>query len=457
MPPLRHAIGVTAQGRQKTDGRGLMAEDKKTGSCEVGNKAEHLLDYPFEPSALSFYPLPFILNTINSINTLKNLEIAVDNIQTAQLSLAPDMIEFGAGQPSPGLLPLKLLREAAASRLGSDSSAYLAYGAEQGDGYFRRTLAQYLSDHYHMPVEHDDLFITGGASQGLDLICTLFCRTGDTIFVEEPSYFLALRIFADHGLKVVSLPMDDQGVIVEEVEQKLSRHSPAFLYTIPTFHNPSSVSLSAARRKRMVELSQQHNLMIVADEVYHLLAYDSEPPAPLASYIDSGPVISLGSFSKIMAPGLRLGWIHTGPKLMKHFSGCGLVDSGGGLNPFTSGIMRSAIEDGLLQDQLTLLKKTYSRRKKVLSRALRNHLPDTVRFVEPDGGFFIWLKFPEGIDTEKMRAAARNYNVGFLPGIKFSGQNGLNNYLRLSFAYFDLPELEEGAQRLGKAVKGYMV
>ena len=379
----------------------------------------------------------------------------MDKILTAQLDLPPDVIDFGAGQPSLHLLPLAWLREAAASRLGDNDAAYLAYGAMPGDGYFRQVLADYLGGHYQVPVDFENLFVTGGASQGLDLICTLFSRPGDTIFVEEPSYFLALRIFADHGLNIVSLPMDAQGLIIEAIEQKLSQHTPAFLYTIPTFHNPSSVTLSAERRNRLVQLSRQHDLVIVADEVYHLLSYAADPPPPLASQIDRGPVISLGSFSKIMAPGLRLGWIQAGTKLINRFAGCGLVDSGGSLNHFTSGVMRSAIELGLLEKQLANLKSVYSRRKLALSNALRELLPDSVRFIEPDGGFFIWLEFADRIDTVKMLAAARQHNVGFLPGKEFSGQNGLKNYARLSFAYFDVPELEEGARRLAKVIREY--
>lgn len=376
--------------------------------------------------------------------------------KTAQLYIPPDVIDFGAGQPSPHLLPLAWLREAAANRLGDADTGYLAYGAMPGDGYFRHTLADYLGEHYQVPIDFENLFVTGGASQGLDLICTLFSRPGDTIFVEEPSYFLALRIFADHGLNIVSLPMDDLGLIVEAVEHKLSQHTPAFLYTIPTFHNPSGVTLSAERRNRLVKLSQQHDLVIVADEVYHLLNYaDEPPPPPLASHIESSSVISLGSFSKIMAPGLRLGWIQTGTELINRLSDCGLVNSGGSLNHFTSGVMRSAIELGLLEKQLTNLKSVYNKRKIALSNALRELLPNSVRFVEPDGGFFIWLEFTDRIDTVQMLAAARQHKVGFLPGIKFSSHNGLKNYARLSFAYFDVPELEEGARRLAKVIGEY--
>ena len=257
-------------------------------------------------------------------------------IQTTQVQVSEGMIDFGIGQPAPALLPLVAMREAVADRLNQDDPSLLAYGAMPGDGYFRLALARFLSEQYKLPVEAGQLFITTGASQGLDLICTLFTQSGDTIFVEEPSYFLALSIFADHRLNVVSLPTDEGGLIIEALAEKLAEHRPAFLYTIPTFHNPSTATLSAARRKRLVELSQQHNFLIVADEVYHLLGYTAtSPPPPLGSHIEAGTVLSLGSFSKILAPGLRLGWIQTGPALIERLVKSGLLGRGGGLTPFT--------------------------------------------------------------------------------------------------------------------------
>ncbi len=379
----------------------------------------------------------------------------MNDLLTAQLNLPPDMIELGAGQPGPALLPRESLRQAAEHRLAICDNAYLAYGTEQGDGFFRSVLASFLGEHYGTRVESESLFITGGASQGLDLICTLFCNPGDTIFVEEPSYFLALRIFADHDLNVVSLPMDEKGLIPDVVEQNLQQQKPIFLYTIPTFHNPSSVTLDADRRARLAELSREYDFLIVADEVYQLLHYDNIPPAPMANYLAGHPVISLGSFSKIMAPGLRLGWIQADRAILKRLTGCGLLDSGGGLNPFTSGVMRSAIELGLLQQQLEHLTKFYRQQKAALSDALRRYLPGAVSFIEPEGGFFIWLEFEKTVDTVKLLSIARQHKVGFLPGVKFSGQNGLSNYARLSFAYFDTPKLEIGAERLAAAFNDY--
>ncbi|MBT8369924.1 MAG: PLP-dependent aminotransferase family protein [Deltaproteobacteria bacterium] len=366
------------------------------------------------------------------------------------------MIDFGVGQPSPSLLPLSLLNEAAKEKLSRDDNSILAYGNEQGNGYLRKALAQFLSGHYQMRVDLDDLLITAGASQGLDLICTLFTKPGDTILVEEPSYFLALRIFADHGLNVVGLPMDEKGLIIEALEEKLSQHSPIFLYTVPAYHNPSSVTLAAVRRERLVQLSQKHHFIIVADEVYQLLAYGEAPPLPLAGHIETGSVLSLGSFSKIMAPGLRLGWIQAGRKILDRIIGCGLLDSGGGLNPFTSAVVCSAIEMGFQQKQLTTLQNVYRQRKIAFCNALREHLPVAVRFTEPDGGFFVWLRFPEEVDTKKMLAVTWKNYAGYLPGIKFSSCNDLKNYARLSFSYFDTPDLEEGAKRLSRAVKKYM-
>jgi len=374
--------------------------------------------------------------------------MTLHTIQTTQLDIPPGMIHLGIGQPDPSLLPLALIKDAAEHRLSHDDASLLAYGAESGDGYFRRALANLLTEHYHKPVDADDLFVTAGASQGIDLICTLFTKPGDTIFVEEPSYFLALNIFRDHGLNIIGLPMDEDGLVVEALEENLTQHHPAFLYTIPTFHNPASITLSAPRRERLVQLGQEHNLLIVADEVYHLLAYDTTPPEPLANYTNAGTIFSIGSFSKILAPGLRLGWIQANQDLLRRLVKSGLLESGGGLNPFTSKLVQSALELGLQLDHLNNLKTVYGKRMSFLSDALRRHLGSSASFSEPNGGFFIWLRLPEQIDAEALLSEARQHNVGFQPGIKFSSRQNHKNYIRLCFSFYDTPELETAAGRL---------
>ena len=199
--------------------------------------------------------------------------------------------------------------------------------------------------------------MTAGASQALDLICTLYTQPGDVVFVEEPSYFLALRIFADHRLRVVGVPTDAEGLRIDALEELLRQQRPAFLYTIPTHQNPAGFTLPLARRRRLVELAQQHGFLVVADEVYHLLSYGAPPPPPLASWAATGAVLALGSFSKILAPGLRLGWLQAAPEHIHRLVTSGLLDSGGGLNPFTSGLVRVALERGWQEEHLGRLRR----------------------------------------------------------------------------------------------------
>ncbi len=371
-------------------------------------------------------------------------------MQVTQLNVPEGMIDFGIGQPALSLLPVEILRQAAEHRLKQADPSILQYGTEPGNGYFRLALSEFLSIGYKMPVSADQLFITSGATQGLNLICTYFTRNGDTIFVEEPSYFLALHIFKDRHLNVASLPVDKDGLIIEALEEKLVKHKPAFLYTVPTFHNPSTVTLSADRRDRLVRLSEKHNFYIIADEVYQLLAYTVTPPPPMMTYDNSGTVLSLGSFSKILSPGLRLGWIQAKPALFNKLTQSGLLLSGGGLNPFTSGIVQSVLELGLQHDHLERLRRVYGERSAKLSAALREHLPAGADFSKPQGGFFIWLCLPEELDAKSFCSKARKHNLDFQPGIHFSSRQGLRNYLRLSFSYYDVKDLCEGVKRLVK-------
>jgi DNA-binding transcriptional MocR family regulator len=373
-------------------------------------------------------------------------------IITSNFDIPPDRIDLSIGQPGTSLLPLAAMAQAAQHCLSQGNSYLLAYGAERGNWYFHNALAGFLSEQYKLSLNPDHFFTTTGISQGLDFICSLFTRPGDTIFIEKPTYSLALGIFADHRLNVVGLPMDEDGLIIETLEEELAHQTPVFVYTIPTFHNPTGHTLSAARREKLVQLSRKYNFLIVADEVYQLLAYTGMPPAPMAKYTQAATVLSLGSFSKILAPGLRLGWIQTHPDLMKRLTTTGLINSGGGLNPFTSAIVQSAIELGLQEKQLSHLKKAYLQRKNALNSALRENLSDSVSFVESDGGFFTWLQLPQQVDAEKLLPEAHKHDVSFAPGSFFSPRRDLKNYLRLSFAYYEESELKEGAERLASVI-----
>lgn len=373
-------------------------------------------------------------------------------IRTTQVNVSPGMIDLGVGQPDFELLPIDLLRRAAAQRLADGDRGFLNYGYEQGDGYFRLALADFLQRHYRQPVAAESLMTTAGTSQALDLICTCFTRPGDIVFVEEPTYFLALRIFADRGLQVVSVPTDENGLQMDPLEALLAQRRPAFLYTIPTFHNPTGVTLPAGRRERLLALSRDYEFVVVADEVYQLLHYAKEPPQPLATFPGSKNVLSLGTFSKILAPGLRLGWIHTSPSLLAPLLESGLLASGGGLNPFTSALVQVVLAEGWLDRHLAKLQVTYGRRLAAMDAALKADLGDAVEFLTPGGGFFFWVKLPEELAATAFRGTARRYHVDFRPGTLFSGAGGCQPYLRLCFAFYDEADNGEGIQRLGNAL-----
>ena len=266
----------------------------------------------------------------------------MNTIRTMQIEVAEGVVDFGVGQPDLAILPLDLLQRAAAHRFAQGDTRFLQYGPEEGDGYFNGALAQFLTNAYGLSaqgkgVEPDQLFVTNGVSQALDLLCTLYTKPGDLIFVEEPTYFLVFRIFQDHGLRIEPIPLTAQGIDLAVLEEKLQQERPVLLYTIPSFQNPASVTIPQAHRERLVALSQAYDFLLVADEVYQLLAYRTAPPRPFADYVDDAPILSLGSFSKILAPGLRLGWIQANPAAVNRFVESGIVQSGGGLTPFRNG------------------------------------------------------------------------------------------------------------------------
>lgn len=375
--------------------------------------------------------------------------------ETTQANVAPDVINFGIGQPNFDILPTELIHKAAEHRLSQRDPRYLNYGFEQGDGYLREAMAAFLTPAYGFPVQASQLLLSVGATQAIDMICSAFTQPGDVIFVEEPTFFLILGLFRDHGLQIVPIPLDDEGLDLAVLEEKLAQYQPKLLYTIPTFQNPTSRNLSLERRQKLVALSQKHNFLIVADEVYQLLHYTKTPPPSFATFLDSEQVFSIGSFSKILAPGLRLGWIHTSPKLMKQLLNKGLMASGGGLNHFTSGIVRSVVEQGWQADYLAGLKQIYERRIATLADALEQFLPKNVHFQKPGGGYFFWLKLPEEMDGQALLQTAVSHKVGFQPGVRFSSRNTLNNFIRLSFAFYEEAELVEGAKRLAAALDEY--
>jgi len=369
---------------------------------------------------------------------------------TFETASPPGTINFGIGQPSADLLPADLIRKAADAFLEHAQPAELNYGERQGDRSFRRVLARFLGSEYGAAVDAESLFVTTGSSQALDYVCARFTRPGDVVVVEEPSYFLAFQIFRDHGLEIVPVPLDAHGMRLDALEQVLGEHRPALLYTIPSFHNPGGQSLAADRRRRIAELSREHGFVVAADEVYQLLWYERPPPAAMGTLTGTGNVLSLGSFSKIMAPGLRLGWIQAAPALMERLLDSGAINSGGSFNQFTSIIMREAIESGQQTAFLQRLRQTYADRVEAMDTTLQRHFAGRARWLRPGGGYFFWLEFDRDVDTAALREAAPAHEIGFQPGVNFSPRAALGNCLRLSFAHYREDEIREGIERLAR-------
>lgn len=377
----------------------------------------------------------------------------MSELPITQIKFRPGVIDLGMGNPDFELLPVDLLHQSAEEYFAADDPRTLQYGIEQGDGYFRSSLSAFLSKRYGTDVNPDLLFVTAGASSGLDLLCSLYTQPGDVIFVEEPTYFLALRIFEDHGLDAVPIPMDEDGLNIERLEQRLSEYDPKFIYTIPVFQNPSGITLSPSRREKLVQLAQQENFLVIADEAYQFLTYSQSKPASFANYTEYvSQIISVNSFSKILAPGLRLGWIQAHNKVIERLSSCGLLESGGGMNPYASALVRGLIESGGLDSNIAELRTAYTQRLDAMDQALGEYLPEA-EYSTPKGGFFFWVKLP-GVEAAELRQKANEFKVDFRQGALFSSQKGMGEYLRLGFCFYGADDLEVGIMRLRDCLEG---
>ena len=357
-------------------------------------------------------------------------------------------INLGIGQPSADLLPVELIEHASRAFFADAQPFDFNYGSLAGDARFLSSLAEFVSREYAHVTHPDELIVTGGNSQALDLVSLRLAQPGDTIFVEEPSYFLAFQIFRDHSLNLVGVPCDDDGINLDQLESALTDHQPAFLYTIPSYHNPTGACMSLAKRRRLVELARKHGFVIVADEVYQSLYYGDLPPPALGTMANSGVVVSLGSFSKILAPGMRLGWIQTSAALREKLVATGFINSGGSINHIATHLVRYAIDLGLLDEHVLKLRAAYRSKLDTMHVVLREEFGGLAHWQKPEGGYFFWLRFDQELDLMRLRERARERETGFQPGPVFSTQNGLSDCLRLSFAHYSEDQIAEGVRRL---------
>ena len=380
-------------------------------------------------------------------------------LPTLLISIPEGVLDLGWGHPSPHLHPTEALQIASERVLSQQSPVPLQYGAVQGFGPLLEGLADFLSsqDAYgNLPVDPRSLFLTAGASQGIDLATTIFAQSGDVVFVEEPTYYLIGRIFLDHGLKVMGVPTDREGLDTDALEMMLrDGHRPRLLYVIPAYQNPTGATLTLQRRRRLIQLAQQYGFTVLADEVYQLLHYGPPPPPPLATMDDTSDscVVSLGSFSKILAPGLRLGWVHSSPGIIQRFVDSGVAASGGGLSHFAAAMAQATLDLGLLQENLANLRRVYTIRRDAVARILDADLAGQLHFNQPDGGYFFWLTLADGVDADELLPIAQKAGVSYRPGTAFSSAGMFRDSLRISFSLYDLGDLAEAMSRLGQAIR----
>ncbi len=361
-----------------------------------------------------------------------------------QYSSTAGVIDLTWGHPDPSTLASGVVAEATASVLAAEGWKVLTYGAPAGAMVVREAVAEHDSAVDH-PIDADEVLITAGSSGGLDLILSLRTVPGDVVFVEQPTYFLALRIFRDHGLRVVGLASDADGPDPDDLALRAREHRidgrTCLLYLVTTFANPTGRCLDRARAEQLLQVAASHGVTVIDDDVYR----DTVASAPPSLHAIDPSVLRLGSFSKSISPGLRVGYLVASPAVVAEVGGCGVLDSGGGSNHFAAMVTAEIIRSGRFDDLLRQGHSRYAIRRQALADALRGG-PFT--FDEPRGGFFVWLRLNEGIDSAAAVAAAQENGVLVSDGSNFFEGQPPAGYVRLSFSMLDEALLVEGASRL---------
>lgn len=375
---------------------------------------------------------------------------------TIQRNIKAGVIDLGWGQPDPKLLPVQEMQRASETALRTFGWQMLDYGAEAGAGPLLDYLRQRIERNEGRALTSDQIIVTAGNSDALDQICTFRTNPGDMVLVEAPTYHLAVKILRDHHLDIVAVPTDEEGLRVNDLQAILSDlrrlgKSPKFLYTIPTFHNPTGANLSEGRRRGLIKVAAQENLLLVEDDVYRELGYDVPAPPSLWALAPDGVVLRMGSFAKSFAPGVRLGYLTGKREFLARMTDGGLRDSGGGVNHFTAMTVAAMCQEGLYDAQIEKLRAAYHARRDALCDALEAGLPK-IKFIKPGGGFFIWGRLPDDMDAQVLRGHAPEYGVDFIHGARFFVEGGGTNQLRFAFSLYPPEELQEAIMRLRKVM-----
>jgi 2-aminoadipate transaminase len=373
-----------------------------------------------------------------------------------KLTADPEIISFAGGLPAPEVFPLAEIKAATDRVLEQQGTSALQYSTTEGYLPLRELLVRHMG-RYGIHVTPANILITTGAQQALDLIGKLFINSGDRILTEEPTYLGAIQAFSAYHAQYLSVPIDDDGMDMDRLEEAL-RAGPKFLYVLPNFQNPAGVTLSLERRWRLVELAAHYGIPIVEDDPYGQLRYEGDHLPPLVQ-IDAehhgcnggtkfrGGVLYLGTMSKTLAPGLRVGWVVAPEEVMER-----LVQMKQGSDLHTSTLNQmiacETARGGFLDRHVRRVRQVYRERRDAMLSALERHAPPGVRWTRPQGGLFLWLTLPEGLDAKELFPAALRKKVAYVPGSAFYPNGGGQRSMRLNFSYCTPEVIREGIRRL---------
>jgi 2-aminoadipate transaminase len=368
------------------------------------------------------------------------------------------LISFLAGFPDPKSLPAEEVIAATRTALTNQGEWALQYGATRGQQPLVEALIEKLARDQDIHVAPAEILVTSGASQALALIIDALVDWGDTVITEQPTWSGAVRAFSNAGAKPVPVPVDDEGTDVAALERILNERkaegiTPKFIYVISNFQNPVGVSTTEERRKRIIELAHEFGTFIVEDDAYSDLRYSGQRIPSIYQLDDGGTTLYMSTLSKTLGAGMRLGWVLGDAGLISKLS---VLKVDGGSNVFGSYVAAEWIPNHFT-GHVDELKRIYHRRLDLMLKALNEHMPAGTNWTKPDGGFFIWVTLPEGVDTSRMLPQARERGVEFLPGAGCYVDGGGKNTLRLSYSFASDEQIEPGIRILGEIAKGELL
>jgi 2-aminoadipate transaminase len=377
-----------------------------------------------------------------------------------KLTSLPDVISFAGGLPAPDLFPIERFREAAEVVLTEMGERALQYGTTEGYQPLREMIAGNASK-YGIQISADNVLITTGSQQALDLLGRIFINRGDRVLVESPTYLGALQAWNAYGVKYVTIPFDEDGMQTDLLESRL-RTGLKFIYVLPNFQNPTGVTLSRERRMQLVEMANAYGVPIVEDDPYGQLRYEGDHLPPVVVLDDEirakevpiygGNVIYTSTFSKILAPGLRLAWVVAPTEVIKKLvqakQGCDLNTS-----TFNQYLAYEVANGPWMKTHIQTIRETYKERRDVMLKALAEYMPEGVNWTHPKGGLFLWATTPESLDTQTIFKKAVEQKVAFVPGNSFHPLGGGQNTMRLNFSCMKPDLIDEGIKRLAEVIK----